>query len=414
MIRKDYLLFIALLSAWANGQTVSVLEVTANDLAYSGQTNRLYVSVSAAAAANASTLAKIDPATAQFEDYYPIGDNPGVMAVSGDGQKIYVGLKSAGAVRPFDVTTHTIGADILLGSNEITGDFYAEDIEVMPGNPNTIAVARRNLNFAPKHEGVAIYDDGVARTNVTRSHTGSNDIEFVSASEVVGFNNESTEYKFRKWGVNASGIALTSSNNNSNLPAAIGGPNKFVINGTKAFFSNGKMVDFSAIPIASGTFENAFGPVIYDNTTNTVCYASYDMGGNISLKFFNPDTQALLNEIPIPQATGSVKNLVGCGANYYAFNTADKVVIVNYALGAPNHAQNIVTLYPNPVKDLLYIHTTETVLATVIFNQLGQKVMQLENLSDGQPMDLTGLATGTYIIKLDTPSGQLTQKLVKM
>jgi hypothetical protein len=38
------------------------------------------------------------------------------------------------------------------------------DLEALPGNANSIAVSRRNVGFSPSHEGVAIYDDGVPRS----------------------------------------------------------------------------------------------------------------------------------------------------------------------------------------------------------------------------------------------------------
>ena len=39
----------------------------------------------------------------------------------------------------------------------------------MPGQSSTIAVSRRNVGFSPKHEGVAIYDDGVMRPTTTQT-----------------------------------------------------------------------------------------------------------------------------------------------------------------------------------------------------------------------------------------------------
>jgi len=49
-----------------------------------------------------------------------------------------------------------------------------DDIEVVPSNSETVAVSRMKVGFSPRHEGVAVYENGVKRPAETTDHTGSN------------------------------------------------------------------------------------------------------------------------------------------------------------------------------------------------------------------------------------------------
>jgi hypothetical protein len=69
---------------------------------------------------------------------------------------------------------------------------------------------------------VAIYDSGVPRTTTTPDHTGSNVIAFgTDSTRLYGYNNESTEFGFRRLIVSASGV--TEQDVTRNLIAGFGG-----------------------------------------------------------------------------------------------------------------------------------------------------------------------------------------------
>ena len=137
-----------------------------------------------------------------------VGSEPGTLALSDDGQVLYVSLDGAFAVRQFDMTTQTPGLQFSLGSDPSNGSFQAEDIEVQPGNSSVIAVSRMNLRVSASHGGVAIYDSGVMRPSTTQRHTGGSRIEFSSnPSLLYGYNNQTTEFGFRTIAVDANGVA---------------------------------------------------------------------------------------------------------------------------------------------------------------------------------------------------------------
>ena len=70
-------------------------------------------------------------------------------------------------------------------------------------------MSRYYSGVSPSHAGVAIYDDGVKRTNETPGHTGANRIEFAaSASLLYGLNTETTEGGFRTIQIDANGATV--------------------------------------------------------------------------------------------------------------------------------------------------------------------------------------------------------------
>ena len=138
----------------------------------------------------------IDPVSGAIASSVPVGSEPNQLAISENGQYIYVGLDGDNAVRRFDVATQTAGPQF----PTVAGP---RDMSAMPGNPNSIAIVRRALT-----DEVLIYDNGVPRT-ITKLHDVTG-IAFSNSPEVLyGANTESTSYEFSKMTVASCGVALT-------------------------------------------------------------------------------------------------------------------------------------------------------------------------------------------------------------
>lgn len=76
-----------------------------------------------------------------------------------------------------------------------------------------------------------------------------------------------------------------------------------------------------------------------------------------------------------------------------------------------NHAD--FAFYPNPVREVLTINSTKELKTVEIFNLSGQKVMNSAKVQQGK-VDMSGLATGTYVFKVTLENGQIeTFKVVK-
>jgi hypothetical protein len=389
--------------------SVNVVNVTTNDLVYDSNTDRIYTSIPSSNGANGNSLGVINPNTYTLENTIFIGSEPTVLALSDNGQFIYSGFSGASLIRRFEVATQTAGLQFSLGSDPSTGSFYAEDIEVLPGSPNTIAVSRKNNGFSPRHEGVVIYDDNIMRSTTTQDHTGSNKIEFKDNTNLFGYNNETTEFGLRSLSVNASGISEGSVN--QNILSGFGVD--FIYNNNYIYATNGKVIDVTGVPFAIGEFLNASGPMVYDTNLNLVCYASYDFSGNITFKRFNPNTFLLVDSYLITQASGDVNSITTCGNGCYVFNTSDNKVIIINDTNLSVHGYNSVekiNIYPNPTTDYLYFDETIDSNSIEVFDINGRK-LNLQKTNNR--ISFINLNSGIYIVRIKIKRKIITKKIIK-
>lgn len=189
---------------------VKVINLPGNDMVYSSQKGLLYVSVPGRAGSQGNAVAVIDPQLGQVVSSLPVGLDPYDLALSSDGQHLYVGLDGEAAVRRVGLSPLTAGPKISLGNDSHGGPLAAEEIEVQPGDPDVIAVALASTIVTPRGEGVAIFDGGVRRPIVTNPSDSINQIEFSTDPAILyGYNNETTEFGFRTMKVDSQGVSVS-------------------------------------------------------------------------------------------------------------------------------------------------------------------------------------------------------------
>jgi hypothetical protein len=79
-------------------------------------------------------------------------------------------------------------------------------------------------------------------------------------------------------------------------------------------------------------------------------------------------------------------------------------------------AQNIVdgfTMYPNPVLDILHLSADNTINTIVIYNMLGQEVLETSSNSNNTQIDLSTLPSGSYIVKIQAGEQVGSYNLIK-
>lgn len=411
-MKKKYFLLFIILPTFAFAQfQINTIDVTANDLVYDSKTDRIYVSIPSSNGSNGNSIGVINPNNYTLENTVFIGSEPTVLAISDDGQYIYSGFSGSSTVRKFEISSQTSGLQFSLGTDTSTGSFYVEDIEVMPGQPNTIAVSRKNIGFTPRHEGVAIYDNGVIRPTTTPDHTGSNKIEFISQNSLLGFNNESTEYGIRRMSINNSGINVVGVTQN----VLSGSGKDFSYYNNRMYATDGTVIDTQNSLFVAGTFSNVNGPSVYDTSTDMVCYASFDFSGNIVFQRFNPNTFLLVDSLPISVAFGNVNNIITCGTGCYAFNSSDNKVIIikdtSLRLTKFDY-ENQISIYPNPTVDYISINNGQNIEKILVYDLSGKLVSQFNNKSKN--LYLGNLSSGNYFIKiLDKNNRIINRKLLK-
>lgn len=70
-----------------------------------------------------------------------------------------------------------------------------------------------------------------------------------------------------------------------------------------------------------------------------------------------------------------------------------------------------VSVFPNPVTDVLFIESNTPVKEATIYTVLGQEVML--NTIENNQLDVSSLSKGVYLIQMTTNEGVFTQKLIK-
>ena len=303
-----------------------------SDIAFDPVGGRLY----AAVRGNPGSVVPVDPVTRTALTPIPVGAVPVRLAVSDNGQYLYVALDGAPSVQRIAIATGVVDLTFGLGSDPFLGPFYVEDMQVMPGNPQTIAASLIRKSVSPRHAGVAIFDNGVARANRTASHTGSNVIEFGAAGVLYGYNNESTEFGFRRMTVDAGGVTVNdvydSFHAGGGLIDAFNADIRF--GGSQVFSTTGRAID-PGVPGLVGTFglPGTFGNlVVADPGLGRVFYLALEGGPVYSLRAFSAVTRAQLGGIGLGTVSGAgdppPSSLVRYGTRGLAFRSGNDILFV--------------------------------------------------------------------------------------
>lgn len=91
----------------------------------------------------------------------------------------------------------------------------------------------------------------------------------------------------------------------------------------------------------------------------------------------------------------------------------DEVTVKGNVLAVDSFDANAFIYYPNPVVDKINLAYSEEMTSASVFNVLGQEVIARSIQATTAQIDMTGLASGTYFIKVTALSGTKTIKVIK-
>jgi hypothetical protein len=117
----------------------------------------------------------------------------------------------------------------------------------------------------------------------------------------------------------------------------------------------------------------------------------------------------LVDSIPITKA----KYTFGVSAIDYSDNKSDEATVVVDLTSIKNASVTSFSLYPNPVGDVLNIRSSETIYSVTIYNIAGQAARILTINSNNATINMEGLNSGIYLVKVNTAKGVSTQRIVK-
>lgn len=328
-----------------------LVELRGNDIVYDSDTQSIFASVSSIVGAGGNSVTPIDVNTATVGPPVFVGSEPNKLARSDNGQFLYVALDGAAAVRRVDIASQTADLKFSVGAGTFEGPFFVEDMEVSPGEPTVVAISRRNAGFSPRHEGVAIYDNGVQRTNTTPDHTGSNVIEYSAGPETMyGLNTETTEFALRKMAVSNLGVSVTQTT--GNIAPGFGGNIQFA--GGRIYLNTGQVVNPDA-PSLAGTFQNiSFGHLVEPDPS--VGRAFFINGtdfpdssvSTVQIRAFDINTFIPVGSMSVSGVRGKVRTMIRWGANGLAFCTSGgQIFLIQSSLVAST--QPAPTPTPTPI-----------------------------------------------------------------
>lgn len=132
-------------------------------------------------------------------------------------------------------------------------------------------------------------------------------------------------------------------------------------------------------------------------------YTFTPIGGNnspITVSLFQGGAIANLNWTDVTSFT------VTSTQAWYGF---DNLLINNTPLSIKNYDEDNITIYPNPVKDILTLKNINQLKFINIYNTLGQLVIK----SDTNKIDFGPLDAGIYLVHIHTETGVKIKKIVK-
>lgn len=290
------------------------------DLVYDPSRGKVFATVQSVGAYS-NSIVQIDPATGNVEQSLPTSFTPGKIAITSDGQFLYVGDDTDGAVARVNIQAWTNDLSFSLGSSE--GLYYnVGDFAPLPGQPHSIAVSMNTWygNYNPQ---VAIFDDGISRPNTIGE--GGGGTYFIQASQdastlyVVNPDSASgyaiNPLTFIPYAINASGIGAALTN-------LAGYSSDFRIEDNLLIADSGQALNLQNYA-AQGTFP-VTGLVAPDLEDGIVYFLAQVGSASSPASILEACSTNMVNtlwQFTVPGASGIAHSLTRCGAGTFAFAT---------------------------------------------------------------------------------------------
>jgi hypothetical protein len=309
-------------STGGTGFAQVVINQGSRDLAYDSAQQLIYASAPSSATTNPNTISVLSLATAAITSSQSAGTNPDILAISDDGQFLYAGIDGTGSIQRFALPGLVKDINFSLGADSFFGPFFAEDIQVAPGAPHTVAVTLANSGVSPAEQGgVAVFDDATQRA--TKFPGGSHLVRSLQwgadATKLFGsdlFNG------LDALSVNASGVTLSQSFNG----IANGDRIHLSPANSRVYGEGGEVLSTAGQTTANF---NARGPLAIDPDLNAAFIIPQTFFGPITLQAYNLTRFTLNRTITLNGVTGTPRRMIRWGQNGLAFNTdSGQIVLV--------------------------------------------------------------------------------------
>lgn len=422
-----FLLFF--ITANGNSQSVSiaVMNVQVKDMVYDSVLSSILISIPSTDPVNGNSIGFVNPALASFTSVVSVGDGPNPLALTDNGQFLYFGSDSSGAIRKMDLFNQSIVQTIPFHIDGNNGQAIAKRIACQPGNDSVIAVTGRYL-LSTGVPAVRIYSNGVKLPDTVNSINYNIDvIQFKTPLLLFGYNNHTTGSEFTTNDISPSGISVANSINTAFLNAF---GIEFTINGNLALGDNGRTVHLSQSPPVPGGWCNLLPNLGYGTTKacfdpylDLLCVARWvTLPGpdSIYIERFRRTTYLPYDVIRVPAFNTEVRKIINWGgAGKYAISTNDgKLIIVDAtptSLNEINQAE--ISVSPNPGNGIYTIRFPEyhkhKSVRLEVYDLNGKRITDTDLKEEMFTLDLSGSSKGSYLIKISTETNSLSHKIIK-
>lgn len=291
----------------------ATLHIESNDMVYDPVNRKLFVSVPSTALDYANHIVVIDPHTAQVEETIPMNSSPGPLAVSDDGQFLYIGLNGdQGSVLQISIPTLSIGPEWAISNPPgLSLQRYPYDISVQPGNPEVVVVSTNRYPFDRNgqdqylYTGVIVLDAGIERAvSLSMSSTISpSTIEFCGDPYVAyGYSRSWSNSNLIVMSVAEDGIVISETKPNFDGSSSL----SFKCAAGRIFTNRGSVFDAqTGERLHWYTTSYLWGPKVEPNSTlGRVAFVTAvdktGIGRLLDLEVFRMDNDSSLKELGIP------------------------------------------------------------------------------------------------------------------
>jgi len=316
---------------------IRILSLATNDIIYDKFRQKIYASTPSTAPSNPNSIIIVDPVTGNIGPSLAVGSEPTKLAISDDGQFLYVGLDGEGAVRRVILSSFTADLKFSLGSASAgCGVNRAFDLKVLPGTPQSVAI----ILLPATCDGfkIFIYDNGVQRSNTTPANGPQiSSISFSqSSSTLYGEDGAPFASVFVTMAVNSLGVSIS----NTATGLIPGGELvRIEFDAGRIYASNGTVIDPVSNTLVGTlqdpllTFESLVKP---DSSINGVFVVSGRLGNPYTLLAFNMSTLQSTGSMTVEGITGGpplgppgVASLIRWGADGVAFRSSGQIAFVH-------------------------------------------------------------------------------------
>lgn len=315
------------------GPRISILDVTANDLAWDSANGRIYLAI-ANRAASTGMVSGINPSTLETEVSSPVTGQPSLLSVSSAGKYLYVAFEGSTAIARKDLPNLADDGTIEAMSDSAYIAGYTSDLESSPLLDSTVAVARMitGMDYFERTE-VSVFDDLVWRPAVlcgsfqsscsNRAQGLFDEIQWGNAGEYLYLgDDEPSGLVFFSAPVTDKGV-LSPTVHYTNSPASLG--SRLHNDGTSqlVYTDAGAVID----PVTGETVGNfpAAGRMVAEGLHGMAYFIVQSPQPNFSTRYllegFDLHTFTPVCSMKLPDLKGIPDRLIGWGNAGFAFNT---------------------------------------------------------------------------------------------